>query len=154
MDLNVTSTLVTNWGRAGETMEGRFIPQPSPVSKPYWEKASQEELWIQKCEDCSAHTFYPRVACPHCWGENLKWVKASGKGKIYTYTVVHRTDLDAFADKVPYIYAIVELEEGPRMSANIINCPVDEVHTGMPVQVVFEELGSDMKLPQFEPRSS
>lgn len=132
-------------------MERRPIPKASPVSRFYWEKAAEGELWLQKCQECSKFIFYPRVICPQCFGDKLEWVPASGKGKVYTYTVIYRTDLAAFAHKLPYIYAIVELDEGPRMSANVINCPADEVHVGLPVEVVFEEIEPGVKLPQFQP---
>lgn len=129
-----------------------IVPEPSPVSKDYWEKAAQGELWIQRCRDCSSYFFYPRVLCPECWGENVEWAPVSGKGTVYSYTVVHRSDLQAFAEKTPYILAIIELDEGPRMTANVVNCPVDKVRVGMPVKAVFESTGPHLKLPQFEPQ--
>lgn len=132
-------------------MEKRPVPKTSPVSEFFWEKAAKGELWLQKCQNCSQFIFYPRVVCPHCFSDKLEWTPASGKGKIYTYTVVYRTDLDAFTDKLPYIYAIVELEEGLRMSANIINCPLDKVRIDLPVEVVFEEIAPGLRLPQFQP---
>jgi len=138
--------------RMVEMAQEKPTPKPSPVSKTYWEKAAQQELWIQRCNDCSAYFFYPRVLCPECWGDNLQWSRVSGKGTIYTYTVVHRSDLQPFAEKTPYVLAVVELEEGPRMTANVVNCPVDRVRIGMPVRVVFEPTGDEHKLPQFEPQ--
>lgn len=128
---------------------------PLPVidgdSKIYWESCKNNKLMIQKCEDCGQHIFYPRQLCPHCMSENLAWVESSGKGIIYSYTVVHRPRHPAFMDKVPYVVALITLEEGVRMMSNIINIDVDQVRCGMPVEVVFEPINDEITLPKFQP---
>ncbi|MCR4400151.1 MAG: Zn-ribbon domain-containing OB-fold protein [Syntrophomonadaceae bacterium] len=129
----------------------RPLPQPSPVSRVFWEKAAQGELWLQKCQHCQRFIFYPRAVCPGCLGEELEWQPVSGRGRVYSFTVVHRTDLPGFADELPYVYAIIELEEGPRMISNVTGCPVDQVSIGMPVQVSFEEVAEGIRLPRFRP---
>lgn len=84
----------------------------------------------------------------------LEWQKASGKGEIYTYSVLYRPASPAFTDDVPYVVAIVELEEGVRIESNIVQCPVEQVRIGMKVEVVFEDLSDEVSLPKFKPRPS
>lgn len=130
----------------------RPLPEPSAISQMFWQKALEGQLWLQYCKECSRFIFYPRVICPHCFSTGLEWKPVSGQGVVYTFTVVYRTDLPGFEEQIPYIYAVVELEEGPRMTTNIINCSIDEVYIGMPVEVVFKELTADISLPCFQPR--
>jgi len=127
-----------------------LIPQ-SPVSAVYWDAAKSSRLTLQHCGRCARYIFHPRVVCPHCWNEDLSWNEVSGNGCIYTYTVVRRAPHRMFLDLVPYALAVIELDEGPFMTANIVECDVEDVHVGMRVQVTFEELNDGMALPQFRP---
>ena len=95
------------------------LPKPSPTSRPYWEAARRHELQLQQCGACKAYIYYPRERCPHCMSDNLEWERVSGRGKLYSYTVVRRASSRSFAD-APYVLAIVELDEGPRMTTNMI----------------------------------
>ncbi len=130
-------------------MSGKY---PKPLidsdSKPFWEGLDNHELKIQQCEDCRKHIFYPRFICPHCFSENVTWKKASGKGEIYSYTVVHRA-FGPYADQTPYVVAIVELEEGVRMMTRIIG-DRERIAIGKPVAVRFEKMEEDLTLPFFE----
>lgn len=117
-------------------------------SRVYWEGIARGELRIQRCDACSRHVFYPRSICPHCFSDQLSWVTASGKGTIYTYTVVHQA-FGSFAGDVPFTVAIVELEEGVRMMTRIIDGPRERVTIGAPVRVTFESVADDMTLPYF-----
>jgi len=92
--------------------------------------------------------FYPRLLCPKCSSEQYEWVKASGRGKVYSYSVLYRGPTAAFQSQVPYILAIVELEEGPRVMTNIIADPA-QVRIGQEVRVVFEEIEEGFKVPKF-----
>ena len=130
------------------------IPQkPAPVvnpwARPFWEAAREEKLIIQKCEDCEKFVFYPRIACPHCFSDHLKWVEASGKGTIYSYTVVENNAPSAFIKDMPYVVAVIKLEEGVQMLSNIVDCDPEEVACDMPVEVTFEKLSDDITLPKF-----
>ncbi len=127
------------------------LPRPIQTTRPFWEGAKAHELRLQRCRACGEHIFYPRVLCPHCLSEDLEWVRASGRGRVYTYTVVRRPAHPAFKDDVPYVLAIVELEEGPRLTTNIVGVPPEEVHIGMPVEVVFEDVTDEVSLPKFRP---
>ncbi|MDO8613979.1 MAG: Zn-ribbon domain-containing OB-fold protein [Dehalococcoidia bacterium] len=132
----------------------RPLPRPSPFSRPFWEAARRHELMIQRCSSCQSHIFYPRYNCPHCGSRDLEWVKASGRAKVYTYTVARRPTHPAFADRVPYVIAIVELEEGPRLTTNIVDCDPESVRIDMPVEVGFEDVDEEISLPMFRPASS
>lgn len=117
-------------------------------SRPYWEGLTQGELRIQRCATCSRAVFYPRSICPHCFSDQLTWIVASGKGTIYSYTVAHQA-FGPFAAEVPFVVAIVELEEGVRMMTRIVDTPRERVKVGEPVQVTFETVGEQFTLPYF-----
>lgn len=124
-------------------------PVPNPDSAPYWEGARQERLMIRACRACGRSHFMPRWMCPHCWSTELDWIQASGRGQVHSYTVIRRAPSPAFAGSVPYVVALVDLEEGPRMMSNIVGDGALEVRSGDAVRVCFEDRGDGAKLPQF-----
>jgi uncharacterized OB-fold protein len=124
------------------------LPKPSPTSRPFWEAARRHELSLQRCAGCGAFIYYPRELCPHCFSDRLSWERVSGRGKVYSYTVVRRASSRAFAE--PYVLAIVELEEGPRMTTNIDAAP-ESVKVGMPVVVHFDDVTPEQTLVKFKP---
>jgi uncharacterized OB-fold protein len=117
-------------------------------SRPYWEGLAQGELRIQHCNACSKAVFYPRLICPHCHADQLSWIAASGKGTIYSYTVAHQ-GFGPFAADVPFVIAIVELEEGVRMMSRIVDASRERVAVGAAVRATFESVGEDLTLPYF-----
>lgn len=127
-------------------------PQPhiSPGSEPFWDHAKQGELVLPYCEECQKPFYYPRRWCPGCFSQNLSWRKMSGVGKVYSFSVIYQSPLASYQQDVPYVLAIIELAEGPRMMANILHCDVNTVHIEMAVEVTFQARG-DMKIPQFQP---
>ena len=130
------------------------IPSPQGESDFYWEKANQHELWIRKCDDCGETYFYPRDISPCCFSKQTSWVRASGRATLHTFAIVHRAPTEQFADDAPYITAIVELEEGPRMPTNIVGVvepTPDKLRIGMPLEVVFEDISDAISLPKFQP---
>src|SRR5437762_3529667 len=130
-------------------MTTQFPPiQQDSDSRPYWEGLAQGELRIQRCDACSRAVFYPRPFCPHCHEEKLSWIVATGKGTIYSYSVAHQA-FGAFSDHVPFVVALVELEEGVRMMSRIIDAPREQIAIGKAVQVTFEKWGEDLTLPYF-----
>jgi len=131
----------------------RPVPRPTELSKPFWDAARRHELLIQQCRSCGRHVFYPRFSCPHCGARELSWVAASGRGCVYSYTVARRPTHPAFADRVPYVIAIVELAEGPRMTTNVVGGSPDDVAIGMPVRATFEDVDDEIALVHFEPAS-
>ena len=129
------------------------IPAPQGESDFYWEKAKQHELWLRKCDDCGEAYFYPRDISPCCFSKNTSWMQASGNASLYTYAIVHRPPHPGFRDEAPFVTAIVELEEGPRMPTNIvIDDPTPEnLQVGMPLRVLFEDITDAIALPKFAP---
>jgi uncharacterized OB-fold protein len=132
--------------------------KPLPIidndTKVFWEACNNERLVIQQCQDCSHYIFYPRIICPYCMSEQIEWKEVSGKGKIYSYTVARRPADSNFSDDVPYVIALVELDEGVRMMTNIINISVEEVQCDLDVEVIFEKVTEDIRLPKFQPREN
>jgi uncharacterized OB-fold protein len=129
------------------------VPVPQGESDVYWEKAKQHELWLRKCDDCGEAYFYPRDISPCCFSKNTSWIQASGDASLYTFAIVHRPPHPGFRDEAPFVTAIVELAEGPRMPTNIvIDDPTPENLTvGMPLRVVFEDITDAIALPKFAP---
>jgi uncharacterized protein len=125
------------------------LPKPSPTSRPYWEAAKRHELQLQHCGACGAFIYYPRPRCPTCMSDNLTWERVSGRGKLYSYTIVRRASTRSFADG-PYVLAIVELDEGPRMTTNLI-APQEQLKIGMPVAVYFDDVTPESTLVKFKP---
>jgi uncharacterized protein len=125
-------------------------PNPSPLTQPFWDGTRRGELCVQRCAACGTHVFYPRYLCTACGSDALGWVRASGRGTVFTYTVARRPTHSAFADRVPYVIAVVELEEGPKLTTNIVGADPDQVAIGMPVHATFEDIG-DVTLVYFEP---
>jgi len=129
------------------------LPVVQPWSEAFWEAAKEHRLLIQECKDCGVKIFYPRKFCPECWSSNLGWSEASGKGKVFSYTVTMTGVEEKFADDLPFVLAWVDLEEGVRMLTNIVGSEPDEVSIGMDVEVVFEDVTSEISLPKFKPLS-
>lgn len=127
--------------------------KPLPVidgdSKPYWDAAREHRLSLPRCNDCGKFHFYPRNLCPYCKSQSLTWEDVSGEGTVYSYTVPRVPITPAYQDDVPYVVALVELAEGPRMMANIIDCEPEQVKIGAKVKVVFQDVTEEVTLPQF-----
>ena len=124
------------------------LPRPTKVSRPFWDAARRHELMLQQCEACHKFIYYPRTRCPHCFSDRLQWQPCSGQGKLYSYTVIHRASTRAF--ETPYVLAIVELAEGPRMTTNVI-APAETLRVDMPVVVYFDDVTPDCTLVKFKP---
>ncbi|TCP55334.1 hypothetical protein EV191_102546 [Tamaricihabitans halophyticus] len=125
-------------------------PTPVPMSKPFWSATAQGQLVVQRCQGCGTHQHYPRVVCRHCWLTELDWVTCSGDGRVWTYTVVHRPGHPAWEPEVPYVLALVELDEGPRLMTNIVNIAPAEMRVGLAVRAVFDDT-ADTSLVHFAP---
>jgi uncharacterized OB-fold protein len=129
------------------------IPVPQGESDEYWNKAKEGELWLRNCNSCGNAYFYPRDISPCCFSKDTSWIKASGKASLHTYAIVHRAPHPGFAQDAPYVVAIVDLEEGPRMPTNIvIDDPTPEnLQIGMALEVTFEDISEKIALPKFKP---
>jgi uncharacterized OB-fold protein len=127
------------------------LPHPTPVSRPFWDAAREHRLSLQRCAACGRHVYYPRTLCPHCGDSDLAWTDVSGRGTVYSYTIARRATARPFEPDVPYVIAIVELEEGPHMTTNIVGCDPDAVHIGMPVEAAFDDVTDEVTLVTFRP---
>ncbi|MEE3327074.1 MAG: Zn-ribbon domain-containing OB-fold protein [Myxococcota bacterium] len=127
------------------------LPAPTPISSPHWEGARKDRLRVQRCRSCEQHIFIPQPTCTQCLSGELEWVESSGKGELYSYTVVHRPQQPAF--ETPYTVVIVQLEEGFFMLSNLIDCEETDISIGMPLEVVFEKMSNEISLPYFRPRA-
>jgi uncharacterized protein len=127
------------------------VPVPTKETQPYWDGCKQHELRVQKCAVCGHHQFYPRLYCTTCMSDRVEWVKTSGRATVLSYTIIYRPVTQAFAGNVPYVVAMVTLDEGPQMMTNIVGCEPEKVHIGMPVQVTFEDWTEDISVPKFKP---
>ena len=131
------------------------LPAITTEAKPFWDAAAQQKLIIQRCHDCNAWVWTPRPSCNECGSENVEWTQVSGKGEVYSFTVIRqvvgRAASKAFEPDIPYVIAWVDLDEGPRLITNIIGCPVENVKLGMKVSVQFEKASEKVWLPKFKP---
>ena len=126
-------------------------PRPAPESLPYWQAAKEHRLALPKCEDCDKFWFPPSRACPHCLSMNVSFQTVSGRGKVFSFVTFHRVYRPAFAQDVPYVVALVELEEGPRLLTNILGISHEDVRCEMPVEVVFDDYDDEISIPKFRP---
>jgi uncharacterized OB-fold protein len=126
-------------------------PRPGPLTEPFWAAAGEHRLVVQRCSPCGYFNHPPRPLCDRCSSEDLSFSQVSGRGRIYSYTVMRQKTVAGFAEEVPYLTAVVELEEQPNlfMITNLPGARPGEVALDQPVEVQFEQLDDDIVLPQF-----
>lgn len=124
------------------------MPPLNADSAPYWQAAREGKLVLQQCCACGLKRFLPRHLCPTCWSDQMQWVEANGRGTIHAVTTVRRAPSSAFREKVPYVVALVDLEEGPRMLTNIVGSNAEQARIGQAVEVTFE-VRDNGAVPQF-----
>ena len=123
------------------------LPSPDPETQPFWDACRQGRFLVRHCNACGRDYFYPRPFCPTCWSDDVDWKQASGRGTLYS--VVHVNDLPPFSERVPYVAAIVELDEGPRVMTNIEGTPFDQLRIGATVEVDWKPISDDVTIPVF-----
>ena len=133
------------------------LPAPAPFVQPevkvFWDATTRGELLLPRCRSCDGFIWFPRPYCPACGSLEVAWERAAGRGTIYSFTVNRRgqADLPAYRDAGVYVLAYVELEEGPRVMTNIVDCDPDSVRIGQPVEAVFHDTGQGTALLRFRP---
>ena len=127
------------------------LPKPDVDRKPFWDGCKEHKLSFQKCKECDHVRWPPAIICPKCYSQQTEWIQAAGNGKVYSYVVYHQAFHPAFKDDLPYVVAVVELEEGPHILANIVGCSHDKVKCDMPVEVTWEDITEEYSLPTFQP---
>ena len=130
----------------------RPVPARTKATAPYWEAAQRGELVLQHCLACDQPWFPPAEACPHCLAQNFEWRTVSGNGKIWSWVQMWQKYFPGFDEEKPYNVALIELDEGPRLFTNLVECDADELHCEMPVEVVFDAVTDEVTLPKFRPR--
>jgi len=127
------------------------VPVPDDFSAPFFEGARHSRLMLQHCTACGAWSFPVRERCPRCFATKLEWRQASGRATLYTFTVMHQVMNPGFASSVPYNVAQVDLEEGVRMTSNVVGIANDALRIGMRLEAVFEDAGENVRIPKFRP---
>lgn len=133
---------------------GLPLPQPGLDNAPFYEAARRGELRFQRCSDCETFRHYPRPICPACQSQRYTWELSTGRGVVYTWTIVHGPTLPAFQDQLPYNIVDVLLDEGVHFQSQVLDCPPAEIHAGMPVQAVFVPVSEDITLVKFRRRET
>ena len=130
------------------------LPIPDPVTRPFWDSLKAHAVQLQRCDRCDRFIYYPRAVCPGCLSDDLAWSPVSGRGVVHAFTIPHRHPNPAFGSGVPYVVALIELEEGVRMMSNLIDVdPTPEaVRIGLPVEIVYDDVTDEVTLPKFRPR--
>jgi uncharacterized protein len=126
-------------------------PVITPETAPFWRAAAAGRLALPRCTDCDRLIWYPREFCPHCGADAVTWTTLTGRGHIYSRTVVRRAPHPAYARAIPYALAVVDLAEGARMLANIVTDDVDAIAIGMAVTAVYDRLSDECAIVRFRP---
>jgi uncharacterized OB-fold protein len=127
------------------------LPTIEDDTRPFWDAAREGRLLIRRCRECGRPHHYPRPFCPHCWSDNVEWAEASGRATLYTWSVVFVNDLPPFNERVPYVAAVVDLEEGVRLMTNLVDCEPEQLAIGMPLVAVYRALTDEVTAPVFRP---
>lgn len=127
-----------------------FELTPTPLTQPFWDAAKQGKLLVQHCRACGRKFFRPEIACTHCRSRDWEWVESNGKGKLYSFSVMHRAPSPAF--KAPFIFAAIEMDEGWTLFTNLVGVEIDQPEIGMPVEVCFHAVSDQLTVPLFRPR--
>lgn len=128
------------------------LPEFRPETKPYWEATKNHKFKLPKSKTDNKFFFYPRAVSPYDdMSQDIEWVEASGRGKVWTYSIHNMGPTKAYKGDPPYVVALVELDEGVKMMTNIVDCDPQDVKIGMEVEVVFDDITEDVTLPKFKP---
>lgn len=136
-----------------DALPARPAPEITGHAAPFWAAAREGRVVVQRCTACGQHQHYPRPWCTNCLSEAVEFVESSGHGTIYTFTVIRRAPLPAFAARVPYVLAFVDLDEGVRLVTNIVGCDPDAVRIGQRVHARFEAIDDDHTVVLFAPEA-
>jgi len=128
------------------------LPVATATSRPFWEALTRHEVQIQQCSACHAWIYYPRTCCPRCLSPELEWQQISGTGTLYSFTIARRPTAPFWADELPQLIAMVELDEGPRLTSTLCNVEEDAIRIGMRLQPVFDDISDkNVTLLRYEP---
>lgn len=137
-------------------MQPPTVPAPlprtqDPMDEAFWQQCQDGRLRFQRCDHCRAWRFLPRYMCAQCGSPDFAWTPVRGTGSLYSWTITHQALHPAFAADIPYIAALVELDEGVRMATRLLNCDRSALQLGLRVELVFQVIGDGFRLPCFQP---
>jgi uncharacterized protein len=142
------------------TPPAKPVPVPDAASAPFFDGARRGTLMLLRCRSCATFmspTGYLdvplRPRCVACFSRELEWAPSAGAATLYSFALMHQVYDEAFAAEVPYNIAVVETEEGVRLTSQVVGCPNDRLEIGMPLEVVFERMSADVSVPKFQPRA-
>ena len=130
-------------------MTGKPIPTPTPETESFWAGCAAGELRLQHCASCGHVQFPPRKLCSGCFDEKVEWRRASGRGRIRSWSVVSAPGAPGFESEVPFVSALIKLDEGPTMLSVLRGCSLEEIDFDQPVEVIFEQRSEDIFVPYF-----
>ncbi len=129
----------------------KLVPSPTPETQPYWDGLRESRLRLQACADCGKVRHYPRPVCDACWSMSARWIDASGRGTVHSWTITHYAFHPGFKGDLPYILLTVDLPEGVRMNAQARGIEASALRVGLPIKLAFDAVTADLTLPVFEP---
>ena len=127
----------------------KTLPRPTALTQPYWDGCREGLLRLQRCLDCHEFQFYPRIICTSCGGKNMSWQTCSGTGSVASFTIVQRGITADYP--APYVVALIDLQEGPRMMSSLVAVAPENVRIGLLVEVTFSQWSDDVTVPEFRP---
>jgi uncharacterized OB-fold protein len=125
------------------------LPRVTADNRPFWEAARRHQLALQRCAECGRFRYPPAPVCPECLSERAEWTPVSGRGTVSTFVVFHQRYFPSFADEIPYNVVQVRLDEGPRLTANLVDVPNNRIRIGLRVEVVWDDVTPEVSLPRF-----
>jgi uncharacterized OB-fold protein len=127
------------------------LPKPNADTRIFWEQCKEHRLTFQKCNDCNHVRWPPALLCPQCHSVSHDGIVSPGRGTVYTFVVYHQAFHPAFKEDLPYVVAVIKLEEGPQIVSNIVGCDPVKVACDMPVELIWEDITDEFSLPKFQP---
>lgn len=129
------------------------IPELNDLTEGFWKGGQEGRFVVQKCGSCKTHNFYPKPWCIECGSRDLEWVESTGVGAVYSFTISRSVAMNypGWKSELPIVLALIDLEEGVRLYAQIVDCDPKEVFIGMSVVAFLADLNGDLKIPKFKP---
>lgn len=139
-----------NTRAAAQKVPAKPLPRPQdPIEQEFWNRCQDGHLYFQRCGNCGTFRHLPRYMCAKCGSPEFSWERSTGKGTLFSWTVTHQALHPAFAEDLPFVAAVVELEEGVRMATRLIDCDPDTLELDLPVELDFELISAEFRLPVF-----
>ncbi|MGD6741796.1 Zn-ribbon domain-containing OB-fold protein [Streptomyces sp. BH106] len=127
-----------------------FLPVPTPETAPFWDACNEGTFLLQRCRDCGKTQYHYRALCCHCWSDQVDDFASSGKGTVWTCSVVYKNNTPGYVDKLPYVVGLVELEGGVKVFGNILGDAPEAVDIGTAVEITFAKADNGQMIPLFE----